>query len=116
MAFSQEQLPPIMETAIKEIQTRHGEVTHKEFSEILYKLRITSKDIRYYKKWLELSEHIKIKKHKIELNKDILNNIIILTCPECGYEWNYEGKAKRATCPFCKYRKKQIWVEVSSPI
>ena len=114
MGFIQEQLPPIIENAIKEIENRNGEVTHKEFNNILYKLRITSKDTTYYKKLLEAADKIKIKKHKIILKHNTIENIILLTCYDCGYEWQYTGQAERAECPACRYRhNKKTWIKTN---
>jgi rubrerythrin len=38
-----------------------------------------------------------------------MNETIEITCSNCGYNWEYTGNAKRATCPSCgrnnKYNK-----------
>ena len=117
MVFAQPEIPPMIEQALMEIKNRDGIVTRKEFKAILYKLRITTKDISYYRRYLEKINYIITDKKKIRLNT-IENPVIkgiILTCPECGYEWDYKGTKNRAVCPACKYWRKNVWVKISSP-
>jgi rubrerythrin len=114
MVFSQETLPPIIEQAILEIKNNNGIVTRKEFKKILYKLRITSEDVSYYRKYLESINYISADKKSIRLKfNDHPIKGIYLTCPDCGYSWNYKGKNYRAECPLCKHnQKKDIWIKV----
>jgi len=34
-----------------------------------------------------------------------------IKCPHCGYEWNYKGKLRYATCPNC-LKKFKLEVEM----
>lgn len=112
MVFVQEQLPPIIEKAINEIQNHNGQVTHKQFKEIFYKLRISKEDINYYKKYLETLNLVDSNNRKIELKEhNHLDNTVLLTCPECGYEWNYKGKNYRTACPRCQYNNKWTYIK-----
>jgi len=113
MGFIQEEPPPIIKNVIQEIEKRGAQVSSEEFREIFYKLRFKSKDVFYYKIWLKNRGYIEIgKRYEIKLNKPENLNGIYLKCYECGYEWIYKGKQKRAKCPYCKYRHKDVWIKV----
>jgi rubrerythrin len=113
MGFAQEPLPPLLVKVLNEID---GTITRKEWKDLLYKQRITSKDVQYYTRYLKEQNFIIVGKKTIKKEEQQTNGGTLLNCHECGYTWLYKGKAKRVTCPRCKYNNKQTWIKNSSPI
>ena len=108
MSFAEEPLPPMLEKVLNEID---GTITRKELKDIFYKQRITSNDVQFYTKYLKERNLITVGKKTVTKEEQHIENVIILTCPECDHTWTYKGNRNRAFCPMCVFKKNK-WVQI----